>query len=88
MKRREVVALVTGAIVTWPFTAMAQEPGRIYRLGGVSSSPRNAPHFVAMFDEVRRLGFVMGQNLAVDWRSYGPRVAIVALVTRLKSRGA
>jgi putative ABC transport system substrate-binding protein len=77
MKRREVVALVTGAIVTWPFTAMAQEPGRIYRLGGVSSSPRDAPHFVAMFDEVRRSGFLVGQNLIVDWRSYGARIKLI-----------
>jgi putative tryptophan/tyrosine transport system substrate-binding protein len=26
-----------------------------------------------MFDELRRLGFVEGQNLKIDWRSCGPR---------------
>jgi hypothetical protein len=32
MRRREFIALM-GASVAWPSTAMAQEPGRIYRLG-------------------------------------------------------
>ena len=48
--------------------------GRIYRVGGVSSSPRDAPHFVAMFDELRQAGFVSGQNLTIDWFSYGYRM--------------
>jgi putative ABC transport system substrate-binding protein len=76
MRRREFIALI-GAIVAWPFAAMAQEPGRTYRLGAVSSSPRNTPNFVAMFDELRRLGFIMGRNLTVDWRSYGPRIDLI-----------
>ena len=32
MRRREFIALM-GASVTWPFAALAQEPGRTYRLG-------------------------------------------------------
>jgi putative tryptophan/tyrosine transport system substrate-binding protein len=76
MRRREFITLV-GASVTWPFAAMAQEPGRTYRLGAVSSSPRNAPWFIAMIDELRRFGFIEGQNLVIDWRSYGPRVDLI-----------
>jgi hypothetical protein len=41
---------------------MAQEPGRTYRVGGVSGGARNAPPFVAMVDELGRLGFIDGKT--------------------------
>jgi len=71
MKRREFITLLGGAAAAWPLTARGQEPGRIYRLGGLHASPRNAPHFVALFDELRRLGFTEGQNLVIDAAGYG-----------------
>jgi putative ABC transport system substrate-binding protein len=73
MKRRKFITLLGGAAAAWPFAARAQEPGRIYRLGNMHLSPRDAPHYVAFFDELRRLGFIEGQNLTVDWRGYGLR---------------
>jgi putative tryptophan/tyrosine transport system substrate-binding protein len=68
LRRREFIVLLGGAAAAWPLAASAQEAGRTYRLGGVSGSPRNAPFAVAMFDELRRLGFIEGQNLTIDWR--------------------
>jgi hypothetical protein len=41
MRRREFIALI-GASVTWPFAAMAQEPGRTYRVGCLFPTPRGA----------------------------------------------
>src|SRR5262245_54770497 len=76
MRRREFIALV-GASATWPFVAMAQEPGRTYRLGGVSSLPHNSPLFVAMFDELQRQGFIVGQNLTVEWLAYGAGTSLI-----------
>ena len=38
--------------------------GRIYRIGGLNNLPRTAPHILALFDELRQVGFVEGQNLA------------------------
>jgi putative tryptophan/tyrosine transport system substrate-binding protein len=71
LRRREFITLVGGAAVGWPLDAFPQEPGRIYRLGAVHSSPRYAPHHIAFFDELRRLGFIDGQNLMVDLAGYG-----------------
>ena len=31
-----------------------------------------------MFDELRRLGFIEGKNLTIDWRTYGPRTDLVS----------
>jgi putative tryptophan/tyrosine transport system substrate-binding protein len=67
MRRREFIALF-GASVAWPFAAMAQQPGRTYRLGCLLLAPRDAPIVVAFFDELRRHGFIEGQNLTVEYR--------------------
>jgi hypothetical protein len=66
MRRREFITLLGGAAATWPLVARAQEPGRIYRLGCLFTSPRDSPHYLALFDELRRLGFIEGQNLVID----------------------
>jgi putative ABC transport system substrate-binding protein len=73
MRRREFITLIGGVAAAWPLAARAQEVGRTYRIGGLSVSPRNAPYLVVMFDELRRLGFIEGQNLTVDWHTYGLR---------------
>jgi hypothetical protein len=38
------------------------------------ASSREAPQTVALFAEVRQAGFIEGQNLTVDWRTYGTHV--------------
>ena len=72
MRRREFVALL-GASVACPFAAVAQEPGRSYRLGLLLPFPRDAPYHIAFFEELRRDGFVEGKNLTVDYRDCGLR---------------
>ena len=81
MKRREFITLIGCAAVAWPIAAQSQEAGRIYRVGGVTASPRNAPIIVAMFDELRRAGFVEGQNLTIDWRTYGTNADLIPELT-------
>ena len=76
MQRREFIALM-GASVTWPFAALAQEAGRTYRLGCLLPPPRDAPVNVAFFDELRRRGFIEGQNLTVEYRAYGQHVDLI-----------
>jgi putative ABC transport system substrate-binding protein len=70
LRRREFMTLIGGAAATWPLVARGQEPGRIYRLGALFSSPRDAPHSAALFDELRRLGFIEGRNLVIDAAGY------------------
>ena len=71
MRRRDFITLVGGAAAALPFSLRAQEAGRTYRVGGISPSPRTAPYIAAIFDELRRFGFVEGQNLTIDWLGYG-----------------
>jgi putative ABC transport system substrate-binding protein len=77
MRRREFIALA-GASVTWPFAALAQQPGRTYRLGCLLPLTRDAPINVAFFDELRRRGFIEGQNLTVEYRAYGLHVDLIS----------
>jgi len=65
MRRREFIALV-GASITWPFAALAQEPGRTYRIGCLQPVPRDVPGLRAFFDGLRSFGFIEGQNLIVE----------------------
>jgi putative tryptophan/tyrosine transport system substrate-binding protein len=76
MRRREFIALF-GASITWPFAAMAQQPGRTYRLGCLFPRTRDEPPHVAFFDELRRRGFIEGQNLTVEFRAYGQHVDLI-----------
>jgi putative ABC transport system substrate-binding protein len=76
MRRRKFIALM-GASVTWPFAAMAQQPGRTYRLGSLSPFTRDGPFGVLFFDKLRRRGFIEAQNLTIDYRAFAPRFDLI-----------
>jgi len=78
IERRKFLATLGGAAAAWPLAARAQEPGRTYRIGGLTAASRDAPYIVAMFEELRRFGFIEGQNLTIDWRGYGLRPDLVS----------
>jgi len=69
MKRREFIAGL-GAAAAWPITASAQQSAKTYRLaqltGGTSIS--RAPLLAAFMRGLRDLGYIEGQNLAVEHR--------------------
>jgi putative ABC transport system substrate-binding protein len=79
MRRRKFIALLGGA-AGWPFAALAQEPGRTYRLGALWGGQRGVYDNLgvslrsAFLDPARRHGFIEGQNLTVDDRVYASPV--------------
>lgn len=78
MRRRDILPLVGAAAVAWPFAALAKDAGRTYRLGFLEPFPRDAPPIVALLDELRRNGFIEGQNLAIDYRIFGPHPDLIS----------
>jgi putative tryptophan/tyrosine transport system substrate-binding protein len=76
MSRREFIALM-GASVAWPFAALAQQAGRTYRLGCLLPPPRDNPN-IPFFEELRRRGFIEGQNLTVEYRAYGLHADLIS----------
>src|SRR5215216_1892406 len=71
MRRRDFIILVGGAAVAWPMRLSAQHAGKRYRLGILETIPQtaNAANIQALYRGLRELGYVEGQNLAVDYRS-------------------
>src|SRR3984893_15217304 len=65
MRRRDFIKVTGGTAVFCPLTVLAQEPGRVYRLGALIPVPRAAPAIVAFLDELRVQGFAEGQNLSI-----------------------
>ena len=66
IKRREFIALFAGAAVARPLPLSAQ-PAKIVRLGIVTLVPRTAPNWVGFDQRLRELGYVDGQNLAIEF---------------------
>jgi putative ABC transport system substrate-binding protein len=65
MRRRDFIKVIAGSAAAWPLGAVAQEPGRIYRIALVVPVGRDEPAIIAFLDELRSQGFVEGQNLIV-----------------------
>jgi putative ABC transport system substrate-binding protein len=67
MRRREFITLLGGA-AAWPIRVRAQQSESLRRLGVLVPLP--AMVWVPFFEELRRQGFIEGQNLAVDRRGF------------------
>src|SRR4051794_3271585 len=70
LRRREFLALVASA-GAWSIAARAQQPPKVRRVGVLSQDPISAqltPPYQAFQRSLRELGWVEGQNLALEWR--------------------
>jgi putative tryptophan/tyrosine transport system substrate-binding protein len=66
MRRREFIALLGSAAASWPLTAHAQQPGKMWRIGLISHS--HIKSLDGLFEGLRELGYVEGQNIIVERR--------------------
>ena len=64
MRRRDFITLI-GSSLFRPIAASAQEAGRTYRVAFLTANPHDAPQYMVLLDELRRNGFVEGQNMIV-----------------------
>jgi putative tryptophan/tyrosine transport system substrate-binding protein len=68
MKRRDFIALFGTAVIA-PGMAIAQTPGRVYRVALVSAGgvvPETAPYAKLLLGGLAKLGYTPGQNLAFE----------------------
>jgi putative ABC transport system substrate-binding protein len=69
MRRRELIALLGGAAIAWPLPLGAQQAARRPRLGVLLySTPEGDPNTESFRRGMRDLGYVDGQNIAIEYR--------------------
>ena len=69
MERRAFMALVSGGLLTTPLATEAQQARKVPRVGVLGGqSPEMSPPILALREGLRELGYVEGQNIAIEWR--------------------
>ena len=91
MPRRAFMAVIAGGLLSAPVAAQAQQAGKVWRIGVLSSGSPSATA-VARIDAfkqgLRELGYVEGQNIAIESRwgagKYESLPGLAAELVRLK----
>ena len=92
MNRRAFIGTLTGGFLTAPLAADAQPTRRLYRIGFLGaaspSEPRSQRFFEAFRNGLAELGYVEGQNIAIESRwaagKYERLPGLAAELVRLK----
>ena len=70
--RREFITLLGGATASWSFSARAQQPERMRRIGVLLPATSDDPEFQArvgaFMQGLQQLGWSIGRNLRIDTR--------------------
>jgi putative ABC transport system substrate-binding protein len=71
MDRRTFIGHVAFGLLAVPFASLAQQVGKIYRVGMLETTPTamNAANLGAFRQQLRELGYVEGRNLIIEYRS-------------------
>src|ERR1700682_2151683 len=69
MNRRAFLTAVTGALLAAPLAAEGQQTRKVPLVGVLGGqSPETSPPILALREGLRELGYVEGQNIAIEWR--------------------
>jgi putative ABC transport system substrate-binding protein len=71
VRRRDFIKAVAGSVAAWPLAALAQQTGKIARVGVLASSrdnPITSQGYQTLLVELRKLGFTEGQNVVIEHR--------------------
>ncbi len=73
-----LISTLALGLLAGPWPAEAQQTGKVYRVGWLRSSPRppTNPNHVTFRQKLHELGYVEGQNLAMEYRSAKPSLPI------------
>jgi putative tryptophan/tyrosine transport system substrate-binding protein len=83
MRRREFILLLWG-VTTWPLSGWAQQPPRVRRVGVLHLVPEQASlGFAAFRKKLAELGYVVGQNIAIEYRWSDQAKRLPALAVEL-----
>jgi putative ABC transport system substrate-binding protein len=66
MRRRHFITLAGGAAAAWPLGALAQQAGKVWRIGFIAHG--HETFYDALFEGLTELGYVEGRNLLVERR--------------------
>jgi putative tryptophan/tyrosine transport system substrate-binding protein len=70
MNRRDTVLALT-TLFAAPLVAKAQQTGKVWRIGFLGGSNKDNPNVAAFRDELRKLGWIEGKNIFVEYRFAG-----------------
>jgi putative tryptophan/tyrosine transport system substrate-binding protein len=70
LKRRDLIAMVGGAAVTWPFAAATQQAGKLPTIGflGATTAAAWARWVPPFLQRLHELGWVEGKTIAIEYR--------------------
>jgi putative ABC transport system substrate-binding protein len=72
MRRRDFIATFSATAAAWPLATLAQQPGRVRRVGVLTAfsadDPEGQARLMAFGQSLQQLGWTVGRNLQVDIR--------------------
>jgi len=83
-RRRKLLAALGAGAIAAPFGSIAQQQGKVWRIGFISPRSEIAVQDEAFRQGLRELGYVESQNTTIEWRfSKGKAALLPAIATEL-----